>query len=268
MAVIFVHYAYEAGVSPGTAVFLRFAIAAVVLRVFLGLTGQWKKLPNIKILALFLLGLLCYTILGTTWFVALSITPSWLVSLFVALYPLLVCISSWLFLSEKMDQFKITALILVLVGSTALFWHPFEGIVVLGIVLMVFNIAVQTLYVLIGQHWTRDVPPAISTTWMVTGAAIGTLIYAIASNQLSFAFAPSGWIWSTGFAIISTALAIMFLWWGIGLIGPSRAAIIGSLETVFAILLSVIILGETMSLLQISGGILIFSGAVLVRVKT
>jgi drug/metabolite transporter (DMT)-like permease len=266
--VVLVRYAYRAGISPGTAIFLRFAIAAMALVLFLALTKRWIRLPRSRIVALFLLGFLAYTILGTTWFVALSTSPAWLVSLFVALYPLLVSIGSWLFLGEAINRQRALALILVLTGSVALFWRPFEGAVLIGVWLMLLNVVVQTLYILVGQRWTRGVPPVISTAWMAIGAVVGTFLYALLSNQLSFQFEPEGWVWATLLAVVSTALAIMFLWWGIGLIGPSRATIIGSLEPLFSILLSVLVLGETMSLLQVIGGMFVLAGAVLVRLRT
>jgi drug/metabolite transporter (DMT)-like permease len=265
--VVLVRYAYRAGISPGTAIFLRFAIASIALVLFLGLTRRWTRLPRSRVVVLFLLGFLAYTILGTTWFVALSTSPAWLVSLFVALYPLLVSIGSWLFLGEAVDRQKALALILVLAGSVALFWRPFEGTVLTGVWLMLLNVVVQTFYILVGQRWTQGVPPVVSTVWMAIGAVVGTLLYALLSNQLSFQFEPEGWVWATLLAVVSTALAIMFLWWGVGLIGPSRATIIGSLEPLFSILLSVLVLGETMSLLQILGGVFVLAGAVLVRLR-
>ena len=266
-AVVFVRYAYRAGITPGTAIFLRFAIASAVLLLFLMLSGRWTRLPRSQATVLFLLGFLAYTTLGTTWFLALSTTPAWLVSLFVAFYPLLLSLSSWLFLGEALDRQKALALALVLSGGVALFWRPFEQTALTGILLMLLNIVVQTAYVLIGQRWTRGVPPAVSTAWMTIGAMGGTFLYALFAGQLSLHFAAIGWAWATLFGVISTALAIMFLWWGINLLGPTRAAIIGSLEPLFSVLLSVVVLGETMTALQVVGGVLVIAGALLVRIR-
>jgi drug/metabolite transporter (DMT)-like permease len=266
-AVVFVRYAYRAGISPGTAIFLRFAIASITLVGFLVLTQRWTRLPRSRVVALFLLGFLAYTTLGTTWFVALSTTPAWLVSLIVSIYPLLVSLGSWLFLGDVPDTPRILALALVLAGSVALFWRPLEGIALAGVWLMLLNAVVNTLYVLIGQRWTRGVAPGMSTAWMVVGGMVGTFFYALLSGQLSFQFEPTGWVWASLFAVVSTVLAIMFLWWGIGLLGPSRATIIGALEPFCSILLAVLFLGETMSPPQILGGVLILAGVALVRLN-
>jgi drug/metabolite transporter (DMT)-like permease len=72
-------------------------------------------------------------------------------------------------------------------------------------------------------------------------------------------------LWVTLFAVISTVLAGTAMWWGIGLIGPSRVAIIGSFEPLVSILLAVVLLGERLLPLQIAGGMLILAGVVLVQ---
>jgi drug/metabolite transporter (DMT)-like permease len=264
-AVIFVRYAQQAGVSPETVAFLRYAIASLILLLFLGLSGRWTKLSFGRASILFLLGLTAYTIMGLTWVIAFSITPAWLVSLVVALYPLTVTVGSWLFLRERIYTQQVLALGSVLLGGVILFWRPFEGAAWGGIFLMLFNVLISTTYVLVGQRWTRGLPPTVSTVWLIAGAMVGTFLYGLLFNQLSFAFAPAGWIWVTLFATVSTVLAVTMLWWGIGLIGPSRVAILGSFEPLFSILLAVLILGERLFPSQIVGGVFILMGMVLVQ---
>jgi drug/metabolite transporter (DMT)-like permease len=263
--VVFLRYAYQAGILPGTAVFLRFVIASIALMLALTLTRHWINLPRQRVVPLILLGLAAYTLLGTTWFVALSTTPAWLVSLIVALYPLTVNLGSWLFLKEPIRRQQATALGATLLGAVVLFWRPFEGANWLGVGLMLVNVAVNTAYILAGQRWTRGIPPMVSTAWMMVGATAGAFCYSLFSRQLSFSFAPVGWLWAALFAVVSTALAISAFWWSVGLIGAARAAIIGSLEPLGAILLSVLVLGERLTPLQIVGGTLILAGVLLVQ---
>jgi len=263
--VVFLRYAYQAGILPGTAVFLRFAMASIALILALTLTRRWVNLPRRQIISLLLLGLAAYTLMGTTWFVALSTTPAWLVSLIVALYPLTVNLGSWLFLKEPIRRQQITALGATLLGAVVLFWRPFAGANWLGVALMLINVAVNTTYILVGQRWTRGIPPMVSTAWMMVGATVGTFCYSLLSHQLSFSFAPVGWLWTALFAIVSTALAISAFWWSVGLMGAARAAIVGSLEPLGAIMLSVLVLGERLTPLQIMGGALILAGVLLVQ---
>jgi drug/metabolite transporter (DMT)-like permease len=235
------------------------------LILFLSLSRRWIKLSFGRAAVLFLLGLTAYTIMGLTWVIAFSISPAWLVSLVVALYPLSVTVGSWFFLRERIYPQQLLALGSVLLGGAILFWRPFEGAAWSGVFLMLFNVLISTSYVLVGQRWTRGLPPTVSSTWLTAGAAAGTFGYGLLVNQLSFTFAPAGWVWATLFATISTVVAVTMLWWGIALIGPSRVAIIGSFEPLVSILLAVLILGERLLPAQMVGGVFILIGMVLVQ---
>lgn len=264
-AVVFIRYAFQAGMSPITAAFLRFTLAALMIMALLSLSRRWSPISPRRAVTLLSLGMIMYTTAGVTWLTAFSLIPAWLVSLIIAFHPLIVTLGSWLFLRERLHWPQILALLTVLLGSACLFWRPFEGAAWTGIWLMLLNVVVSAAYLLIGQRWTRDLPPLTSTIWLVTGGMLGTLTYGLLFNQLSFGFAPSGWFWISLFAAVSTVLAVSMLWWGINLIGPSRTAILGSFEPVFSIVLAVLLLGESLQPLQIAGGMLILVGMFLVQ---
>lgn len=264
-SVVFAPLAYRAGVQPGMAPFLRFSVAAVALVLFLALSGRWVWLPRRNAAVIFLLGLFGFAVMGITFYVALSLIPAWLVGLLTALYPLAVNFGSWLFLREPVTRQQGPALVSVLLGGALLFLQPFEGFAWSGVLLMLLNIVVSAAYLLIGQRWTRGMPPVMSATWSIGGSAVGTLIYALTTGQFSFDFAPIGWLWVFCFAVVSTALAILMLWWGIGLIGAARASIIGSFEPLSAILMAMLFLGESLSPLQLVGAAFILTGMFLVQ---
>ena len=264
-SVIFIRFAFQAGVLPATAVFLRFAIASIVLLLFLWAGKRWITLSRRQTIALFLLGFLGFSIMGTTAFVALSLIPAWLVLLFTSFYPVYVNLGSWLFFGEQIGRYQILAVLSVFCGAALLFWQPFEGAAWTGILLMILNGITVAIYILVGQQWTQGIPPLISTAWTVIGAALGTLLYAVARSEFTLDFAPIGWLWAFCFAVISTVLSISLMWWAIGLIGSSRVTILGSFEPLIGVILAVLLLGERMTSLQLVGGTFIIAGMFLVQ---
>ena len=264
-AVVFVRFAYASGLTPGTAIFLRFIFASLILGVFLKLSRRWRSLTSRQIFSLLLLGFLAYTVMGVTWFIALDTTPAWLVALSMAVFPLIVSLGSWFFLHEKIGSIQIAALAAVITGGVLIFWQPIEGSVTIGLILMAVNLLVNAAYYLIGTRYTRGIPPMLTAFWMIAGAAAGTFLYALVSGDLSLRFQPDGWLWVVMFSILSTAVAISLLWWGISLLGPSKAAIVGTIEPVFTIGLAVLVLGERLLMLQVAGAALILLGVLLVR---
>jgi drug/metabolite transporter (DMT)-like permease len=267
-AAVFVRFGYQAGLTPGMAIFLRFLMGGLILGAFLKLSGRWQALAAPQVMRLLLLGFLAYTVMGITWFVALDTTPAWLVALFMSIFPLIVSLGSWLFLREKIGLPQVAALAGVVCGGVLIFWQPFVVSVSIGVLLMSINVLTNAAYVLVGQRVARKVPPMQTAFWMIVGATCGTFVYALVKGELSLSFQPAGWLWVGLFAVVSTALAISLLWWGIGLLGPARAAIVGTLEPVFTILLAVAFLGEQLGLLQIAGAGLILAGVVVVRYET
>lgn len=265
-AVVFVHYAYDAGMSPLTTTFLRFTIAFVSLFLFLKVSRRWIRLPATQVRTLFLSGLLLYAVMGITWFLALSMTPSWLVSLLVALFPIPVMFGSWLFLGERIDRQQILALTTVLLGNVALFWRPFTGAVLTGVMLMALSVTLYAVYVIIGERWAKSCDSLMRTVWTALGAMVGTGLYALSAQQLSLDFAPLGWLWAALLGIVCTVLGIAFLWQSVAYIGPGRAAIVATLEPLFSVLLSLAVLGERLSGLQWLGGILMLAGVIFVQV--
>jgi len=264
-AVVFVHYAYRSGLSPGTAIFLRFSIASLALAGLLLASRKWTRIPRARATPVVSLGLCTYTFMGIGWFTSLGLMPIWLVSLFVAMFPIPVTLGSWLLYHQRPLPQHLLSLAAVVGGGIALFWQPLGGAAWIGMLLMTGVIVMNSAYVLVGQRWTRRLHPGMTTFYTALGASIGTLLYAIISGQLQFAFDPAGWIWAALFAVVSTAAAIALLWESIKWIGASRASIIGSLEPLFSVLWSIVLLGEKMTSLQVLGGSLIVVGVLLVQ---
>jgi drug/metabolite transporter (DMT)-like permease len=267
-AVVWVRFAYQAGLNPGTAIFLRYAIASLALILFLVVSRRWTALPAVQTRQWFLLGLLAYSGTGIGWFTALSIMPSWLASLFVALFPLPIVVGSWLFLREPFDRRQLWALAAVVIGGGALFWRPLGGASLAGTLLMLSVIALNAVYTVAGRRCARGAPPLMTALWTTLGASTGAFGYAVVSRQFDLGFAPRGWLWAAMFAVVSTAAAIVLLWEGIARIGTARVAIIGGLKSLFSIVLSVLVLGESMTLLQGFGGTLMVAGVLLLQLPT
>jgi drug/metabolite transporter (DMT)-like permease len=266
-AVVWVRFAYQAGLNPGTAIFLRYAMASLALILFLVVSKRWTALSAAQTRQWFLLGLVAYSGTGIGWFTALSIMPSWLASLFVALFPLPIVVGSWLFLREPFDRQQVWALAAVVIGGMALFWRPLGGASLAGTLLMLLVIVLNAVYTVVGRRCARGAPPLMAALWTTLGASTGALGYAVVSRQFDLGFAPIGWLWAAMFAVVSTAAATVLLWEGIAEIGAARVAIIGSLKSLFSVVLSVIVLGESMTALQGLGGLMIVAGVLLLQMR-
>ena len=98
---------------------------------------------------------------------------------------------------------------------------------------------------------------------------IGTVpLLIVGSQQLvtqDYGFGALIWL-SLAFAVIGPLVAANLLWFGaISRVGPSRASVFANLQPFLAAFFSVLILSESMTRLQIAGGITIAAGILLSR---
>ena len=99
--------------------------------------------------------------------------------------------------------------------------------------------------------------------------AIGSVpIFAVGAHQLAtqdYGFGARIWL-AYAFAVIGPLLVANLLWFGaIGRVGPSRAAVFVNLQPFLAAIFSLLILSESMTKVQVVGGLAIAAGILLSR---
>jgi drug/metabolite transporter (DMT)-like permease len=257
---IFARIAYAAGADPITVLFLRFAIAAVVM---IGIMAVRRlSFPKGRtLLSLALMGGVGYVGQSLSYFTALTLISPSLVALLLYLYPALVTALSALFLGERLTPVKLVALLLALVG-TALTIGPAQGGQPLGIVLGVLGAVIYAIYILAGSRVTAEAGAIVSSTVIMAAAA---LVYALIMllRGPSFPLTALGWAAILAIALISTVLAIVTFFAGLERVGPTNASTISTFEPLVTVLLSMLFLRETIVPLQVLGGGLILSAVIL-----
>lgn len=257
---IFARLAYNAGAEPITVLFLRFTIAAGVMNLIMAVRRTAYPRGHI-LFELILLGAIAYVGESLAYFLALEMASAGLVALLLYIYPALVTALSAIFLKEHLTRVKIVALFLALSG-TALTIRISGGGSPLGILLGIAAAVDYAIYILLGSRIVRRSGPMGSTTVIITSAA-GVYVGIVAIHGATFPTAPTGWIAIIAIALISTVLAFVTFFAGLKRIGPTTTSTLSTFEPVVAIVLAAIVLGETISPIQILGGILILAAVVL-----
>jgi drug/metabolite transporter (DMT)-like permease len=128
--------------------------------------------------------------------------------------------------------------------------------------------AVYSLYIIVGTRYTRDVSPLFASALIITSAALVYLVWGAFAGTLRFDFAPMGWTWALAIALVSTALAITAFFAGLPETGPSRAAIISTLEPAVTVFGAALVLGERVSPEQLLGGAFILVAVLALQYRT
>ncbi len=201
---IFARLAYTAGAEPVTVLFLRFAMAAVVMNLIM-VASRTPYPRGLILLELILLGAIGYVGESLAYFLALKMASAGLVALLLYIYPALVTALSAIFLKEHLTRIKIVALFLALSG-TALTLRISSGGSLLGILLGIAAAVDYAIYILLGSRIVRRSSPLGSTTVIITSTA-GVYAGIVAMRGVTYPTVSTGWIAIIAIALISTVLA-------------------------------------------------------------
>jgi len=123
---------------------------------------------------------------------------------------------------------------------------------------------VYSLYITLANRVLRGVEPVVA---MAVVTLVTSLLYVglgLVSGRLSFAFAPSAWLPIALIVAVSTLLAILAFFRGLGILGSSTASIVSMTEPLFTIGFSILLFGDRLGWQQVLGGVLVLGGTVLV----
>jgi len=255
--------AYRAGLGTSQTLAFRFVLGAIGMWVLaIALRQNPLRFTRRQLITLLALGGVFYTAQSLSYFTALRTLPASLVVLMAYLYPSLVVIAGWLFLSRAISAWQAVALVasftgvVLLVGGAqfALSW---------ALVLAIAAPTIYTGYILVGENVMSGVPAVGASAVIISGAGIAFSVIAAFQGELAFPDSAAGWGVVVAFAIVPTMIAISLLLAGLPRIGAARASLLSTFEPLVTIVLAVILFGDSFTGVQIVGGLLILLAVIL-----
>ncbi|QBQ06225.1 DMT family transporter [Sporosarcina pasteurii] len=189
-------------------------------------------------------------------------------SLILGTGPVLTAISVSLIFRNYPSNMQWIGFILGLggVSSVVLAGGGMAGLAV-GDVFVFISIATQVLSFLIIAKAAKTLDPRLMTAYMMV---IGSLLLIVISliqepgEIRTFLEVPTNfWLAFAASAVIGTAVGHLLYNYSVGEVGPSKAAIFINFNTMFALLGSVLFLGEVLTARHLIGFVLIIAGVVL-----
>jgi drug/metabolite transporter (DMT)-like permease len=257
-------------VGPVSLAFWRWATAFMILLPFAWrntkkdwriVVAHWKIL-----LFLSICGITCF---NTLLYTAVHTTTAINGALIQTMMPAFIILISLVFFSEKITQLQILGVALCMLGAvlvvlqgklTTLMAFSF----VKGDILMIVAVILYALY----SAFLRKRPPIHPLSFLITTFGIGTMgLLPVYFWELNYGNTHA----LTQEAVISIIYVAVFpsivayLCWnkGIEIIGANRAGLFINLTPVFASIMAIIFLDETLKLFHVLGMILIFGGMIL-----
>jgi len=256
---IFARFAYAGGADVVGVLIARFSIAGAILAlVMLATKRPWPR--GRPLVVAILMGGIGYVGQAACYFSALNYASAGLVALLLYAYPTLVCLLAAAFLHEPLTRRTLALLAASFVGI-ALTLGGGHG-TPLGIALALGGAAFYSVYIVVGARELGATDALASTTVVCLSAAATTLV-ASAFRAPQFPAVWWGWAAVAAIALVSTVLAVLAFFAGLKRVGAAKASIASTLEPVVTVALAWIVLGESLSAIQIAGGALVLTCAAL-----
>jgi len=236
---LFAKLAYAEGMAPTQALAWRFGVASIGLWILLlrknGQRRPWRDYRDIL-----LLGLLGFTPQAGLYFLAIQY--------------------------REPRLYQLLALILSTTGCVLTLWvrgqYPAIG--------YFFGLAVAVsyaAYLVVGERIMARLDPVFATTLIISSAAVVYWILTFATGTFLLPATAPSVAGVLGIAVFGTIVPIITLFAAISLIGSSETALVSTIEPLFTVAFSALLLGERLTGLQLAGGAFIVAGVVVLNIR-
>lgn len=244
-----------------TTLFYRFLISAVFILVFLLYKKESLKINRMEFLVLSVLGLL-YALSSDFLFWGYELLTPGIASTVLFVYPVFVALILALFFKEKITRFTFVSLLITFSGIVVLstngpdFKINFSGLLV-GVLCALF----YAVYMVIVNKAKIEVSGMKITFYSLLFSAVYYLVKTLSLKE-PVVPSPELILHISVFALVTTVFSIAALIYAIQYIGSTPTSIMGALEPVVAVMISVCFFGEILTWNLILGVLLILIGVV------
>ncbi|MCA0401532.1 MAG: DMT family transporter [Proteobacteria bacterium] len=201
---------------------------------------------------------------------AIQTMPAGQASMIQASGPLITALlASQLFADERLTPRRLLGIALGIIGVALLVWPRLSGsgataLAALAMLGTAVSYSLANIYV----RWLPVADPRrLALGQQVFSGLFASLIALFTTGAGSFAAFGTQYPLVLFLGLVSTAMPIVMFMFIIRAAGPTRAAMLGYIVPVWALVLSAILLGETLTLREIAAGFIILGGVYLVSMS-
>lgn len=271
---VFARPLFEAGWTPGAAVFWRVTVASVVMlpvalwttrRQWRVLAGEWRT-----ILAF---GALAVATAQLMFFAAVDLMDVGIALLVEYMAPVLLVVVAWVRTRRRPAPLVAAGVVAAVAGLLCVLDLAGATPDPLGVLFAFGAMVGAASYFVISARPSPLPPLALAGLGLSVGAAVlgvailvGVLPYAAPMVAVTMLGATlPWWVPVAVMALVAAAVAYSLGVAGVALMGERLASFVSLSEVLFAVVLAALLLGEVPAPIQVAGGLLIVAGVVLVR---
>lgn len=266
---IFIKALSSAGFTSMEITTIRAVSASVILFSYMALFDRMKLKIRIADIKYFLAtGILSMVFFNWCYFTAMRETSLSIAVVLLYTAPAFVILLSRIIFKEAITGSKVLALSLTASGSflaAGLLPGMDIHIPLYGIIIGLGAGFGYSLYSIFAKLAGRKYSPLTITAYTFITAALFLIIFNSSTGKTDLLLRWDIILYSIGLGLIPTSLAYILYTTGLKSVETGKAAIIANIEPAVAIIIGTAVFGETLTLLQISGAVLIFISVFIVQ---
>lgn len=249
---------YQDGMDANSVLFFRYLVAIPIVAIMMLARGRSFRLQRKEALPTLIFGLLM-GISSLSLFISYNYMGAGIASTLLFIYPILVAVIMALFFKERAGIITILCICIAVLGILLLYRTEDGGTLsTLGLILVFVSALSYAVYLVgINQSVLKDTPTLTLTLYVLIVGLLLFTGYSFANTGIRLPNHWYSWLNIFGVALFPTAISFLCTTAAIAHIGSTKTAILGALEPVAAVLLGIIILGETFTARMALGFLLI-----------
>ena len=256
---------YKAGMDPDSVLFFRYLFAIPLLGIMIKARGRSFKIQRKETFPLIIMGLLV-ALSSLTLFLSYNYMAAGIASTLLFVYPIMVALIMTMVFKEKLALQTIVCMLLAL-GGIGLLYKSEDGstLSLIGTLLVFASSLSYAIYIVgINQTSLKNVATLKVTFYVLLfglSLFVARLLYSGVLNT------PDQWyLWANllALAVFPTAISFLCTTGAIQYIGSTPTAILGALEPVTAIFFGIAVFGESLTVRESFGLVMIIVAVTLV----
>ena len=249
---------YKAGMDPDSVLFFRYLVAIPLLGIMIKARGRSFKIQRKETFPLIIMGLLV-ALSSLTLFLSYNYMAAGIASTLLFVYPIMVALIMAMVFKEKLALQTIVCMLLAL-GGIGLLYKSEDGstLSLIGTLLVFASSLSYAIYIVgINQTSLKNVATLKVTFYVLLfglSLFVARLLYSGVLNT------PDQWyLWANllALAVFPTAISFLCTTGAIQYIGSTPTAILGALEPVTAIFFGIAVFGESLTVRESFGLVMI-----------
>jgi drug/metabolite transporter (DMT)-like permease len=263
-------YVMMSGFTISNMLFWRFAIASLFFLPIVAfyrhqLTIHYLNERKKDIFILLALGAFLYSGSSGFYFAATTYIGTGLAMVLFFTYPVFVLIFEWYFDNHKITFINLAAILAIITGCALLSEQPDLQIDLYGLLFALISSLSFAAYIFLSKKKINVINATFTSFIVCIGNMLTFLIISLYYDSFIVPINYDVWVHIIALALVATALPILFLVIGLRHITATKASILSVFEPIVSLLIGIMVLNESISIIQTIGVVLIIFSAIIVQ---